>query len=447
MSIVEQITRIQDNIAASYAECSAKGATLPAEENSANLPDTIASITAGGGGGVELSALNYSGKALAQWDWAHINKTLTTSTLKSTRYVPIYNARYFQFSPNKWLQTYHNVNASILTLTESGDYSSTEFDQTGLNIVGIDYEGALWGTGDSSIFGVIYYNPTTGVFNTSKGDQNMRMICSDFAYNEVDSFGLFRMDKTTGWVVSPKYTSATGYQPFVFDGYCTGFKINNNKVCVCPSGQNYFSILTLYDSEHIYSFEQKTDLSCDVCLGKITASDGSAIILGKKFNVGLCAFKLNADETISIMTKDEFPSDIAEMFENSNLFAYVNEQTKTLVCRGDDKMICYQFNGSEWINKTPLFDDDEFNKECDCFVSPDFSTFTIIKDNNGNQINYFAVYEGNELASGNYIVPYSYTNSQTIMGKVTDAVSAEAGTQCTVVIPANSASGGGVVMK
>ena len=49
MSIADQITRIKNNIAASYAECSAKGATLPSVENSETLSNTIASITAGGG--------------------------------------------------------------------------------------------------------------------------------------------------------------------------------------------------------------------------------------------------------------------------------------------------------------------------------------------------------------------------------------------------------------
>ena len=68
MSIADQITRIKNNIAASYAECSAKGATLPTTENSENLPNTIASITTGGGsgGGEEITAYNYTSKALTQ---------------------------------------------------------------------------------------------------------------------------------------------------------------------------------------------------------------------------------------------------------------------------------------------------------------------------------------------------------------------------------------------
>lgn len=405
------------------------------------LGNTNSIIIVGGSGGIELSAFNYSGKALAQWDWAYVNKTLTTSILKSNRPTPIYNEILFQFAPNKWYNGSQNGNGFILTMNEAGtSYSKTDLGMLGVAATGIDYDGALWGTGSSNQWGSMYYNPTTGAFHTSGSDQNMRMICSDFAYNNADSFGLFRMDKTTGWVITPKYTSSSGNQPFNNENYCTGFKINDNKVCVCSSGQSYFSILTLDDDTHTYTFERIPDLSLDICFGKITASDGSAIILGKKFNVGLRAFKLNADETITIMTKNEFPSDIAEMFESSTLFGYVNEQTKTLVCNNASKMICYQFNGREWVNKTPLFSDSKFKAGTECFISPDFSTFSMINDNENNQINYFAVYEGNELASGNYVVPYSYTNSQTIMGKVTKAVSAEAGTRCMVVIPANTTS-------
>lgn len=46
MSIRTQADRIQANIAAAYAAASAKGATLPTERNSDNLPQTVQSIIA-----------------------------------------------------------------------------------------------------------------------------------------------------------------------------------------------------------------------------------------------------------------------------------------------------------------------------------------------------------------------------------------------------------------
>ena len=51
MSIASEITRINGNIAAAYTALDGKGATLPETQNSANLADTIDTITTGGGGG------------------------------------------------------------------------------------------------------------------------------------------------------------------------------------------------------------------------------------------------------------------------------------------------------------------------------------------------------------------------------------------------------------
>ena len=48
MTIASEITRIQNNIAGAYTALSAKGATMPATQNSANLATTVASVPAGG---------------------------------------------------------------------------------------------------------------------------------------------------------------------------------------------------------------------------------------------------------------------------------------------------------------------------------------------------------------------------------------------------------------
>lgn len=48
MSIASEITRINNNIAAAYTALDGKGATLPETQNSANLADTIDTISAGG---------------------------------------------------------------------------------------------------------------------------------------------------------------------------------------------------------------------------------------------------------------------------------------------------------------------------------------------------------------------------------------------------------------
>lgn len=110
MSIADQITRIKNNIAASYAECSAKGATLPAEENSENLPNTIASISGGAGGGDEITCVNEAGKTLMAGDKVWINSAsqvggTDTKILDGYYFYPIIS------SDNKYLyMIYQGIN-------------------------------------------------------------------------------------------------------------------------------------------------------------------------------------------------------------------------------------------------------------------------------------------------------------------------------------------------
>lgn len=48
MSVQSQINRIKSNLAAAYTAAQSKGATIPSQQNSANLAAAISSITGGG---------------------------------------------------------------------------------------------------------------------------------------------------------------------------------------------------------------------------------------------------------------------------------------------------------------------------------------------------------------------------------------------------------------
>jgi hypothetical protein len=52
MTIASEITKLQNNLSDSYTACQSKGATMPVNQNFDNLPDTIDSITGGGGNGI-----------------------------------------------------------------------------------------------------------------------------------------------------------------------------------------------------------------------------------------------------------------------------------------------------------------------------------------------------------------------------------------------------------
>lgn len=63
MSIASEITRISGNIADAYTSLNAKGATMPATQNSANLADTIDSVPTGGGGGTPAYMTDFNNMA------------------------------------------------------------------------------------------------------------------------------------------------------------------------------------------------------------------------------------------------------------------------------------------------------------------------------------------------------------------------------------------------
>ena len=73
MTIASEIQRIKDNIADAYTAAEAKGATMPVTENSDSLATTIESITAGGGGGEQIEAINNTGSAISEGDKVCIN--------------------------------------------------------------------------------------------------------------------------------------------------------------------------------------------------------------------------------------------------------------------------------------------------------------------------------------------------------------------------------------
>ncbi len=78
MTIASEITRIQTNIANAYDALEAKGATMPATENSANLSATVATISAGGD---TISVINNTGTVIHENDKVWVEKDKQNFTI------------------------------------------------------------------------------------------------------------------------------------------------------------------------------------------------------------------------------------------------------------------------------------------------------------------------------------------------------------------------------
>ena len=61
MSIQSEINRIKNNLAAAYTAASEKGATMPSQQNSANLASTISSVSTAGGSSSRGFAVTVTG--------------------------------------------------------------------------------------------------------------------------------------------------------------------------------------------------------------------------------------------------------------------------------------------------------------------------------------------------------------------------------------------------
>ncbi len=79
MTIASEITRIKNNIAGAYTALSAKGATMPVTQNSANLATTVASVPAGSG--ETVTATNSSSYDRVSGEKVWLNKSGDTYSI------------------------------------------------------------------------------------------------------------------------------------------------------------------------------------------------------------------------------------------------------------------------------------------------------------------------------------------------------------------------------
>lgn len=113
MSIQSEINRINTNIASAYDKCEEKGATMPDNENSANLADTIDSIPTGGGGSGEDIPDGYCRIRFLDYDGTIISsETVPVGSSYSEPTPPDHTNKGIEFFT--WNQTFD---------TSSADYS------------------------------------------------------------------------------------------------------------------------------------------------------------------------------------------------------------------------------------------------------------------------------------------------------------------------------------
>lgn len=173
MTIASEITRIQNNIAAAYTAADAKGATMPATQNSANLATCISSIS--GGGGYEGIPLEVDSNGVLKKPFTSFSYTLPAGTLNID--ASLMNAT---FSSNTAISSF---NAGSLT-TLSNSSSLYQVCQSCTNLTSVSFPNLATVSGQN-----VLYQAFRGCTNltsislpsitTISGNSAMRYLCQN----------------------------------------------------------------------------------------------------------------------------------------------------------------------------------------------------------------------------------------------------------------------------
>lgn len=398
MSIADQITRIKNNIAASYAECSAKGATLPTTENSENLPNTIASITTGGGaGGDSITYTNITGANISKDDKLWINTTATT-TEKANVQLGVSNAYVIQTSnPNVAITT-----NELYTLQNGAYVVSSLAKVITMNNVGIDKHGLLFSS--NTLYNIennIFYNDS---FKSYVGNGYVHYS------NEI-----FKVDVANPANVITTYSGPSG------DKMVNGWCFEDDVIIGLHAYNNYCYVYKLNSDGTGFNKLKSLSLGAITPIGQFTEQKIGWGLKGNSYqdlNLGAYRYSRNGDDVnVEEIPATEFPEDMRPMFTEQPSYVFWNEQTLTLTASWAsttlNKVLIFKYINGEWVNKTPIISEFVSNLgyiTCDSSVSKIIVSGTAFPS---TQI----IYDGNEKSGGYYGVPYLYSNKNTITAK------------------------------
>ena len=414
MSITSQIIRIQTNIANAYDAAEAKGATLPTTKNSENLPNTIASITTGGGaGGDSITYTNITGATIAKDDKLWINTTAIT-TEKASAQLGSSVAHVIQTSnPNVAVTT-----NKLFTLQDGAYVQSSLAKTITMNKVGIDKNGLLFSS--NTLYDIennIFYN---GSFTSYVGNgyvyYSNKMFKVDITNpaNILNTYsGPSSSQMSTGWCFEDDII--IGFH--AYHGYCRVWKLNTD-----TTGFNQLKSLSLGAITAIGQFSEQK-----IGWGLKGNSDSN-------LNLGAYRYSRNGDDVnVEEIPATEFPEDMRPMFTEQPSHVFWNEQTLTLTASWasttPNKVLIFKYINGEWINKTPVIS--EFVSGLG-YITCDSSVSKIIVS--GTATTTPIIYDGNETASGYYAVPYLYSRKESLIGKAQSDVAINQTGKATTVL-------------
>lgn len=414
MSIADQITRIKNNIAASYAECSAKGATLPTTENSENLAATIASMTGGGAGGDSINYTNITGSTIAKNDKLWIN-TAAATTERSSATISKTSPAIQTSNPNVIVEHSH-----LYTL-QDGVYVESRLEKSlDMYKLGIDKNGLLFASN-------ALYNIENNIFY--KGDFES-YIGNGYVYNNNK---IFKVDVANPANIIITYSGPSANQ--MVDGWC----FEDDVIIGLRAYLQYCQAYKLNSDKTSFDLLKYLSIGTVTPIGQFTEQKIGWGLKGnnyKDLNLGAYRYSRNGDEVnVEEIPATEFPEDMRPMFTEQLSWVFWNEQTLTLTASWASttpkKVLIFKYINGEWVNKTPIISEfvDYMNYvTCDSSVSK-----IVVSSDSGTPI----IYDGNEKAAGNYAVPYLYSRKETFTAKADEECANNAESTASAYLPSH----------
>lgn len=390
------------------------------------------------GGGNEITAYNYTNKEIKQGDWVHYNERVdNASDLGNYTVASSYSLGFVAVAPNVLIASHDQSpnRVYVITIDEENKTTTTAEVASGgsygqIVLAGIDKDGYAYS--NSLCFRSLNYEK--GHYwldgNSSSSSANAELWFPNISYSKA-----YIVNKETGEATSYSLKNSNG--TFFNGNYAGGYKVSNDSyVCAYrDSSANILTIITKHD-DILQMYQEETSISCLSVFGGLNqsiifCSNAEPGQVGTMFTV-----KYENSKVIPY-SKENFPSAMQECFDNA-CRPFWNEQYGifTAYIPTTKKFVCCQYINNKWIDKSPLitYTGSVYNETTIegpvFFISPDLSRAFI-------HTNYFKFedFAITSASDGNYLVPYSFTNSETKMGKAKADIVADIGAEGTILVP------------
>ena len=141
MSIQSEIDRINGNVASTYSALSEMGATMPAQQNSDNLPGTVRTVPQGGGTSVQA-------------DWNQTDETAADFIKNKTHYKKVENAELLSYTKTEYDEESGSFKAVLSAPMTVGANYSVNYNGTTYRCKAYDLMGMGVALGNGSSVGM-----------------------------------------------------------------------------------------------------------------------------------------------------------------------------------------------------------------------------------------------------------------------------------------------------